>query len=1349
MVDKIKQIARQLLYQKDSKVETWRELSELYQEVNRVDSKPLLQGEKGEKGDNGKDGINGIDGENGLDGKDGIDGIDGQNGRDGIDGENGTNGLPGLNGSPDSAEDIISKINTLEKAIDFKVLFNVPTIDETIKQLKGKLDISDIKNGLWNQPAKGKLDQRWHGGGLALVSHDSTLTGLGTPASPLSAVPVTAGVSSLNGMVGPVILAAGSGITLSPFGNTITISSNATGGVWGSITGTLSNQTDLQTALNAKQNTLTIGNLTETTSSVLQISGGTGAIIGSGLTIQVNQASGSVSGYLSSTDWNTFNNKGSGTVTSVSGTSNRITSTGGATPVIDISASYVGQSSITTLGTITTGVWNGTAIANANLANSSLTIGSTNVALGATVTTFAGLVSVTSTTFIGALTGNASTATALATGRTISISGDLTYTSPSFDGSGNVTAAGTLATVNSNVGTFAIATITVNGKGLVTGASAASTTGSGAVVLAGTPTLTTAILGSSTATTQAPADNSTKVATTAYVDAAVLGQNFKEAARVATTANLVGVYLNGVFTYTATGTDNIDGINLVLNDRVLVKNQADNTQNGIYKVTTAGSLGVAGVLTRATDANQSNEFKTGDSLFVTSGTTLASTTWAYTGIDSPTIGTDAITYAQTAGQGTVTAGNGISVTGLSVAIDTSVTVDKNTAQALTNKDLTGAGNTFPTFNQNTSGSAATLTTTRTLWGQNFNGSANVSGSLTAVGNITGGASSMTITAGTGNSRTLALQSTTSGGTATTFLTGNADQSVTFAGALTGVTSVSTSAASPLLLTNGQLVTIALTSQTVGGTTLTIPNFANVSDTFAFITLAQAFTNKTLTSSTNVLGGVTLTLGSDANYDTYYRNSSGVLTRLANGTTGQVLVATTSNAPSWAGAPAGTLTGTTLNSAVVTASIATLANLTSNGYVKTSGGVGTLGIQGVPIPIADGGTNSIAALGNQCVMTSVGGAIVESGAITDGEGIQRNNTTFVDAPIAVTPQGRLTLTSGTPITVADVTAATTIYFALYKGDTVSLYDATRWKIQRFTEQSILTTAAQTGTTHNGTKVIDGLTDTSQLVRGMLVTGTNVGAAAVISTIDSATQVTVSVNSTGSASNTITFKLPASTAYDVFYVQGNGKLQFSNAWTTTAGASAARADALTTQNGVSLNNAIINTGDSNAIPAKTGLYLGSICTTTTNGQTEDSLLNRLIWNTFNKVNRQLLVRDSTSSWTWNSSTYHSTDASTANRVNVMVGIQESFLDLIILGMGGPPDLEVGVAEDATNTNNADLIALSQVSTVAAVLPSFGVLKKYPAIGFHFYQLVEAVQGGTATIYGTNGVVRKSGADGSIMA
>lgn len=65
----------------------------------------------------------------------------------------------------------------------------------------------------------------------------------------------------------------------------------------------------IQTQLNGKESTLTKGNLTEATSSVLTITGGTASVIGSGATIQVKQAATGQSGYLSSTDWNTFNNK--------------------------------------------------------------------------------------------------------------------------------------------------------------------------------------------------------------------------------------------------------------------------------------------------------------------------------------------------------------------------------------------------------------------------------------------------------------------------------------------------------------------------------------------------------------------------------------------------------------------------------------------------------------------------------------------------------------------------------------------------------------------------------------------------------------------------------------------------------------------------------------------------------------------------------------------------------------------------------------------------------------------------------------------------------------------------------
>lgn len=60
---------------------------------------------------------------------------------------------------------------------------------------------------------------------------------------------------------------------------------------------------------NNKQDALTLNNLTESTSNILTITGGTNSVIGSGTTIQVKQASGIQSGYLSSTDWTTFNNK--------------------------------------------------------------------------------------------------------------------------------------------------------------------------------------------------------------------------------------------------------------------------------------------------------------------------------------------------------------------------------------------------------------------------------------------------------------------------------------------------------------------------------------------------------------------------------------------------------------------------------------------------------------------------------------------------------------------------------------------------------------------------------------------------------------------------------------------------------------------------------------------------------------------------------------------------------------------------------------------------------------------------------------------------------------------------------
>lgn len=70
-------------------------------------------------------------------------------------------------------------------------------------------------------------------------------------------------------------------------------------------------------------------------------------------------------------------------------------------------------------------------------------------------------------------TGNAASASKLNTGRTIGMTGDITWSSGSFDGSTNVTGAATLATItDSGTGTFK--KVTVNTKGLVTGTAAVS-----------------------------------------------------------------------------------------------------------------------------------------------------------------------------------------------------------------------------------------------------------------------------------------------------------------------------------------------------------------------------------------------------------------------------------------------------------------------------------------------------------------------------------------------------------------------------------------------------------------------------------------------------------------------------------------------------------------------------------------------------------------------------------------------------------------------------------------------------------------------------------------------------------
>ena len=162
---------------------------------------------------------------------------------------------------------------------------------------------------------------------------------------------------------------------------------------------------------------------------------------------------------------------------------------------------------------------------------------------------------------------------------------------------------------------------------------------------------------------------STDAATKQYVDDVAQGLNIHAASYAATTANLNATYSNGTSgvgaTLTNAGTQaafTTDGTTPSVNDRILVRLQTNQAQNGIYTLTTVGSGSTNWVLTRATDFDTPTEIAGGDFTFVDNGTTLANTGWV--NVDEvTTVGTDPIVFQQFSGAGTYTASNGVLLTG--------------------------------------------------------------------------------------------------------------------------------------------------------------------------------------------------------------------------------------------------------------------------------------------------------------------------------------------------------------------------------------------------------------------------------------------------------------------------------------------------------------------------------------------------------------------------------------------------------------------------------------------------------------------------------------------------------------
>ena len=175
-----------------------------------------------------------------------------------------------------------------------------------------------------------------------------------------------------------------------------------------------------------------------------------------------------------------------------------------------------------------------------------------------------------------------------------------------------------------------------------------------------------------------------QASTKQYVDnqvATVSNQTFHTASAAASTANLTATYSNGTAGVGATLTNSgaqaafvIDGYTASISDRILIKDQTTGAQNGIYTVTTLGTISTNWVLTRATDFDATgsgpNFIQTGAATFVTSGTVNASTGYVLTTTGTITVGTTSLTFAQTSSSSSVTVTSPLLKTGSVISLQT-------------------------------------------------------------------------------------------------------------------------------------------------------------------------------------------------------------------------------------------------------------------------------------------------------------------------------------------------------------------------------------------------------------------------------------------------------------------------------------------------------------------------------------------------------------------------------------------------------------------------------------------------------------------------------------------------------
>lgn len=204
--------------------------------------------------------------------------------------------------------------------------------------------------------------------------------------------------------------------------------------------------------------------------------------------------------------------------------------------------------------------------------------------------------------------------------------------------------------------------------------------------------------------------------------------------------------------------------------------------------------------------------------------------------------------------------------------------------------------------------------------------------------------------------------------------------------------------------------------------------------------------------------------------------------------------------------------------------------------------------------------------------------------------------------------------------------------------------------------------------------------------------------------------------------LALSVSSGTNYDIFLYDNSGTLTLeATAWTNDT----TRATAVVLQDGVYVKSG-----------STTRRYLGTIRGSGAN-TTEDSVTSRFVWNQYNRIRKKLKKIESTASWTYSSTTWRSFNNSTSNRVEVVCGLAGEWVSLQLStiarwnGTGTVDNPCIGIALDATNTNDSDTNEYGAGFSSNFTFLITAKLLHATAIGYHFYQATERAYSGVGTV------------------